>query len=139
MTVLRTRTRTLAGKTKLVAVSGDLDIEGTERLRRKIDRILDGRPTRIILDLQKVKHLCSTGASLLYYYQKATSGLGVEFGILKPSPQARLVIDLIGGDRVFRIAETMEDLTAAAKGKPAAKKRRAKPARGSRGRRSQKR
>ena len=122
MTELRTRTRTVGGTIKVVVVSGDLDIEGADKLRVRLDKILSRRLSYLVLDLSNVEHLSSSGATLLYNYQKMTTDSGAGFGLLAPSVEARMVIDLVGGKRVFRIGDSLEELVGAPPKKRAAAK-----------------
>jgi anti-anti-sigma factor len=120
---LHIRSRVIDGMLRVVTVAGSLDLEATERLRSRLYGYQEKKRTHLVLDFSKVDLLSSSAASLLYEYRAYMIERGLKFGILSPSQAARMVIDLIGGNRVFQIRDNLPDLVSVLRVKPVKKAR----------------
>ena len=120
---VRIRSKVIDGMLRVVSVAGSLDLDGTDKLRRLLYGYQEGERTHVILDFSKVDLLSSSSASLLYEYRGYMVERGLKFGILAPSQAARMVIDMIGGDRVFQIRDNAADLISVLRIRPPKKTR----------------
>jgi anti-anti-sigma factor len=107
---LRIRSRIVRKQLRVITVSGDLDLEGSEKLRGRLFTFLNRKPMHVALDLSNVTLLSSSAASLLYQYKEEAAKHGVKLALLAPSEAVTMVIELLGGDRVFMIQESLEDV-----------------------------
>ncbi len=120
---VRIRSKLIDGMLRLVTVEGSLDLNGTDRLRSRLYAYQEGERTHVVLDFSKVDLLSSSSASLLYEYRAYMVERGLKVGILTPSQPARMVIDMIGGDRVFQIRDNLADLVSVLRIRPPKKTR----------------
>ena len=99
---------TLDGSTQLVAVSGELDLTNVGDLRRRVDSALsNGRP-RIIIDLDGLTHLDSSGlAELITCHQRATELRGA-LVLVVTSPTIRRTLEIRGVQQFFTLAASRD-------------------------------
>ena len=97
----------------VLAVSGDLDIHAASALRDGLAPLLDGGHRRLVVDLQEVQFLDSTGLGVLVGAMKRArhGGPAVEL-VCTRAPTLR-VLHYTGLDRVFRIHASLDDALAA--------------------------
>ena len=95
------------GNVAILDLSGKITIgEGDVVLREKVNELLDGGKTRILLNLSKVKYMDSAGiGELVACYKRATEKSGT-VKLLNPSGK---VYDLLQLTKLEEVFETYRD------------------------------
>jgi len=96
----------------VVRASGDLDLTTAIRLREQaVQVVTDGQP-RLILDLQEVDFVDSTGLGVIVGLLKRTRGQGGDLRLVSTRPSLRKVLELTDLDRALPLARTVEEAIA---------------------------
>jgi len=106
------------GGIQLVKVEGRLDANFSLQLEDEVDRLLEHKKERIILDFSDVTYLSSSGLRVLLSINKETEGSG---GLVLVNPQeiVKRIIEVAEVDDLLVQAKTVEEAMALleAKGK----------------------
>lgn len=70
----------------VLEVVGEVDMATSPRLRAEVSRLLDTRPTALVIDLRRVVFFGSTGISMLVEAEHHARRLGVPLGIAATQP-----------------------------------------------------
>ncbi|CAL9540312.1 Anti-sigma-F factor antagonist RsfB [Actinosynnema sp. ALI-1.44] len=70
----------------VLEVVGEVDMATSPRLRAEVSRLLDARPTVLVIDLRQVVFFGSTGISMLVEAEHHARRLGVPLGIAATQP-----------------------------------------------------
>jgi anti-sigma B factor antagonist len=89
----------------VVAVSGDLDLNSSPALSRRLREILASQPTTLTLDLAGVTFMDSSGLSALVAALHEADVRGVGFAIASVPEQAQRVLTLTDTTGLFHILE----------------------------------
>jgi len=117
---------------RVLAVRGEIDAYTSPRLREELRRLIDGGARRLVVDLQGVEFMDSTGLGVLVSALKrikesGASGDGSVDGsggaptadddgrlsLVCTSPQILRVLAVTGLDKVFLVAPSVAEATAA--------------------------
>jgi anti-sigma B factor antagonist len=82
------------GHATLVRMSGELDAVTSPRLSEELDRLLTDGRRRLVLDLEEVTLIDSSGLSALVRLLKQVRGQGGRLGLAALQPSVRRVFDL---------------------------------------------
>ncbi|HEX5224651.1 MAG TPA: STAS domain-containing protein [Solirubrobacteraceae bacterium] len=81
--------------TAVVAVRGELDIQTVPQLQAVVAPVLAANPTRLVLDVQELAFVDSSGIALWVRW----AGEVEELELREPSPLLRRVVSAMGLDR----------------------------------------
>lgn len=105
------------GSWALVQAHGDIDVATAPRLREQlIELVTDGR-SRIILDLDGVDFLDSTGLGVIVGVLKRTRTHGGDLRLVCNTPRLRKVFELTALDRALPLSASAEEAVATATSK----------------------
>ncbi|MDX2217196.1 MAG: STAS domain-containing protein [Oculatellaceae cyanobacterium bins.114] len=90
-------------KIKVVKPSGILDSTQTKKLRSEIDTILQAGIHIILMDLENVTFMDSSGLGALVVNLKAVRTAGGKLYICSMNGQIQILFELTGMDKVFKI------------------------------------
>jgi len=93
----------------IVTPIGRLDIETASELRERLKQLASDGPSLIVVDLQSVDFIDSSGLSALVSGMKAIRQEGGSISLSRPHPQALTALRLTLLDRVFPIFPTVEE------------------------------
>ena len=97
------------GDSDVVTVCGEIDLATGPALRRTLDRRLDAGRTRVVVDLEEVDFIDSTGLGILLETHRRTADRGGSMTVVcRPGLCSRL-FEISGLDRVFSFADTVEE------------------------------
>ncbi len=104
------------GKFSLLAVSGEVDIATAPRLRKQLDELMEMDQTDVVVDLDGIDFLDSTGLGVLVGALKRLRARGGELHLICTQPRIHKVFDLTGPTKMFQIHKTVGDAVAGAAG-----------------------
>jgi anti-sigma B factor antagonist len=106
---LEVQTRHADGGATIVAPTGRLDVAGAPTLKDAITEALKNGEPRVVLDLEGVSFVDSTGlGSVIAALKQIRSSQG-DLRLAAPNQQVRVVLELTTLDRVFPYYSTVEE------------------------------
>jgi anti-sigma B factor antagonist len=106
---LEVQTRQAENGVTIIAPSGRLDVEGAPVLTAAIGEALRQGPPRLVIDMEAVSFVDSTGlGSVIAALKQVRSSQG-QLRLAAPNQQARVVLELTTLDRVFPYFATLEE------------------------------
>jgi anti-sigma B factor antagonist len=93
----------------VVAPTGRLDVAGAPTLKEAISEALKNGPPRVVLDMEGISFVDSTGlGSVIAALKQIRSSQG-DLRLAAPNQQVRVVLELTTLDRVFPYFSTVEE------------------------------
>jgi len=96
-------TQLVVDRTRLILLSGDVDITLEDDLDDLLQRYLDSRSPDVEVDLSQVTFLDSTGLAFLARLRSISQGRGGGVTLCGPSERVRLLLELAGFDGAFTV------------------------------------
>ena len=93
----------------VVAVGGEIDVYTAPKLRESIVAAVDAGHRRLIIDVQKVDFLDSTGLGVLVGALKRVRADGGSLDIVCTQERILKIFEITGLDKVFGLHSTIED------------------------------
>lgn len=109
---LRLEVRQQGGWT-VVEVGGEIDVATAPRLREQLIAIVNDQQYRIVVDLEAVDFIDSTGLGVLISGLKRVRTHGGEFALVCTEPRNLKVFEITGLLQVFPVHETVDQAVAA--------------------------
>jgi anti-sigma B factor antagonist len=106
---LEVQTRTTNNGVTVVAPSGRLDVAGAPALKAAIGDLVKDGPSRLIIDMEGVSFVDSTGLGSVIAALKLVRSAKGDLRLAAPNQQVRVVLELTTLDRVFAYYPTVED------------------------------
>ena len=98
-----------AGNATIVDVIGDIDLYNSPEVRKVVlEAVRAPGAERVVMNLQKVRYIDSSGVASLVEGLKVSRGVNVRFILIGLSPAAREVLELSRLITVFEVAENEE-------------------------------
>lgn len=97
----------------VIAVSGEIDVYTAPKLREKLFRLIEGGTYRLILDLEDVEFLDSTGLGALIGGLKRVRAHDGSIDIVCTQSRILRIFNITRLDKVFEIYDTAGDAQAA--------------------------
>ncbi len=109
---LDVQTRQADNGVTVVAPTGRLDVAGAPALKDAISEVVKGGPSRIVIDMEGVSFVDSTGLGSVIAALKQIRGSQGELRLAAPNQQVRVVLELTTLDRVFPYYASLEEALA---------------------------
>jgi anti-sigma B factor antagonist len=93
----------------VLAACGELDLFTSERLRDKLDDVLELGGRRVLVDLTGVSLMDSTALGVLVAAAKALKSSGGQLVLVADDPRVTRAIEVVGLARVFRIEKSLTE------------------------------
>ncbi len=106
---LEVETRQAENGVTVVAPTGRLDVAGAPALKDAITEITRNGSPRIVIDMEGVSFVDSTGLGFVIAALKQVRSREGELRLAAPNQQARVVLELTTLDRVFPYYATLEE------------------------------
>ena len=100
-----------SGAARVVDLDGEVDLGTSPDLRRALFDLL-GKTSRLVINLQALRYIDSSGIATLIEVFKNAQRLQKEFVLFGLSPAVQDVFRLTHVNRIFRIVETEEQAVA---------------------------
>lgn len=93
-----------------IRIKGDIDHHSAKRTRESIDElILSKKPLVVILELNRVEFMDSSGLGLILGRYTVASEIGAKIILFKPSKRIRKILELAGIERIMEIEGDSEN------------------------------
>ena len=92
----------------MVEVSGEVDVYTAPRLREAVVSAIDGGSLRLVVDVDKVEFLDSTGVGVLVGALKKVRSGGGTLDIVCTQPRLLKIFEITGLDKVFGLHPTVD-------------------------------
>lgn len=92
----------------VLALWGRLDLVSAGSLRAAVATAVEGRGRTVVVDLEHVEFLDSSGLGALIAGLKASRQAGGDLRVAAPGEQARTVFQLTNLDRVLQLHDTVD-------------------------------
>lgn len=96
----------------VLAVSGEVDVATVPRLREQLHGLVAQGDTQIVVDLDNVEFLDSTGLGVLVGALKRVRSSGGELYLVCTQPRIRKVFEVTGLTKVFSIHDSVDEAVA---------------------------
>jgi anti-sigma B factor antagonist len=97
------------GDVAVLAVSGEVDVATVPRLREQLHALVASGTPRIVVDLDAVDFLDSTGLGVLVGALKRVRANGGELALVCTSARIRKVFEVTGLTKVFALFDTVDE------------------------------
>ncbi len=106
---LDVQTRQADNGATVIAPTGRLDVAGAPALKDAIAEIVSNGPPRVVIDMEGVTFVDSTGLGSVISALKQIRGSQGQLRLAAPNQQVRVVLELTTLDRVFPYYATVEE------------------------------
>lgn len=100
------------GPFSIVEVGGEVDVYTAPRLREAVVTAIDGGNIRLIVDVERVDFLDSTGIGVLVGALKKVRAQGGTLDIVCTQPRLLKIFDITGLDKVFGLHTSVAEAIA---------------------------
>lgn len=83
-------------------LSGDIDVSVGGELAEALSRAIGGGPSRVVLDMESVGFMDSTGLSAMVRAHNSLHAHGGRLLVRNPSPVVARLLGIVGLDEMFR-------------------------------------
>ena len=106
---LEVETRPSENGVTVLAPTGRLDVAGAPALKYAIGEAVKNGPPKVVIDMEGVSFVDSTGLGSVISALKQIRGSQGELRLAAPNQQVRVVLELTTLDRVFPYYATVEE------------------------------
>jgi anti-sigma B factor antagonist len=96
----------------VVRTSGDLDLTTAPRLRERVVQLVTGGQPRVVLDLDGVDFVDSTGLGVIVGLLKRTRSQGGDLRLVSTRRGLQKILELTSLDHALPLSGTVEEATA---------------------------
>jgi anti-sigma B factor antagonist len=96
------------GSITVLTVEGEVDIATAPKLREKLVELAAGGATRVVVDLEKVEFLDSTGLGVLIGGMKRLRSTDGDLTLVCTQPRILKVFEITGLNRAFAIHDSVD-------------------------------
>ena len=100
------------GTATIVSPLGDIDMGNSMQLRTTLHNVLKEEPAKVVLDLQRVSYMDSSGLGTLIEAVQLTNQTTVSFLLCGINETVQSIITLSKLDQIFKIHDSKEDALA---------------------------
>src|SRR3954447_16375789 len=98
---------------QLLSVAGELDMSNSTELRRRVEHALREGRDRVVIDLDELTHMDSSGLAALIDAHQLADARGGRLALVITSESVRRTVEVRGLDRLFTIVATREEAVTA--------------------------
>jgi anti-anti-sigma factor len=99
--------------TRLIKLSGTLDIHGVSAVEVDFVRLCDGEHVCVLVDLSRVNYISSIGIPLLVNSARSLARQGGKMALLNPKKSVESVLELTGIPMIIPIYENLQTAVSA--------------------------
>jgi anti-anti-sigma factor len=98
---------------QIVKPSRMLDTAQASQIRQEINQILESGAAVVLIDLENVLFIDSSGLGALVLAYKSLRSVGGKLFLCSAAPQVRMLFELTGTDQVFQVFANQQEFHAA--------------------------
>lgn len=98
----------------VVAASGEIDVAAAPEFRARLTDLVEGGAARLVVDLEDVDFIDSTGLGVLVGAVRRARSAGGDLRVVCTNARILKVFDITGLDNVFTIGDSVDETVAAA-------------------------
>ncbi|MBI4564860.1 MAG: STAS domain-containing protein, partial [Planctomycetes bacterium] len=95
--------------TTLVTLNGSIDAKTVITFQTHLNTVKERGASRLVLDMENVKYVNSTGLGFLINLSDSISSDRGEIALVKVQPRVKVVLDMLGLNSFFKIYSTCEE------------------------------
>jgi anti-sigma B factor antagonist len=95
-------------KVNMLSLSGRLDAYSATEMEKKLDSLIEGGQTRLVIDLEKLEYISSSGLRVFLAALKKVKKEQGDIKLACMKPFIREVFDIAGFSQLFNIFDTTE-------------------------------
>ena len=95
------------GLAAVVRVEGTLDLRGAEHFDSEVERLLDGRPSEVLIDLRQIGFIDSIGLRSLYACHQAAVRARVPLWFVRGSDAVTRMLRMTGLDAILPLIDRL--------------------------------
>ena len=100
---------TVDGDTRLVALTGEVDLNTSPQLRARLHEIIEAGFGRLIIDLAGVAYMDSSGVGTLVEFKRKVERQGGSVVLARPQARVRSVFEITQLDKFFTIVASVDE------------------------------
>ncbi|MDO5297432.1 MAG: STAS domain-containing protein [bacterium] len=104
---IKTNTKALGQTAKLIEVQGELDVYTSPKLKEAIAEVVDSAKTDLVIDLNNVRYIDSTGLGVLIGTLKKIRENGSQMLLVCNVSQILSVFSITGLSKILTICDTV--------------------------------
>lgn len=104
---------TAGPRATVVAPKGDLDMAVADELRRTLTALIDGKQTRLVIDLAHVLYIDSSGLGVLVAAMKQARGAGGDIRLCALEPDVHAIFEMTRLTKIMDIHPSRTEALAA--------------------------
>lgn len=94
----------------VLVLSGELDLASAPLLQSEIENVAIGETALVVLDLEEVEFIDSTGLRIILTAHERSQERGQEFALTRGSQQVQRLLTITGVGEHLRIIESPDEL-----------------------------
>lgn len=98
------------GEHKIIEVSGEVDLYNVSELKKALFSVTDGSHQSVVVDMQYVNYMDSSGIGALVAGQKKMKAHNGKFALMNIHDDVLNILKLATLDKFFKIYESEDDL-----------------------------
>jgi len=88
-----------------LSLGGELDLASAPRLQRSAEKLLEGEPRRLVVDISDLSFIDSSGLRVLIGLHERALREGWEFRVVRPPEQVLKIFQISGIDQHLRFID----------------------------------
>ncbi len=98
-----------SGAKTILQLEGNINLDETEALELKLDKLLSEEKTKVVVDLSGVRHFSSSALGILVAYKKAMQENGGDIKLVVNSDELMQLFKVTMLSKVFEISDSRKD------------------------------
>jgi anti-sigma B factor antagonist len=96
---------------EVIQPAGRLDITNAAQLRRQVNDLVASKPNYLLVDLQNVVFMDSSGLGALVSALKSMRSIGAEMVLCSPNEQVNMLFELTSMGKIFKIYKSKKEFS----------------------------
>jgi anti-sigma B factor antagonist len=93
--------------------SGDVDLSSSRELQQSVKQAMEGKPSRVVVDLANVPYMDSSGVATLVEAMQIARKQSTKLVLCAMQSKVRSIFEIARLDRVFTIVDTVDQASSA--------------------------